>query len=103
MLMGWAGLIFFIIVIGGIYEMFEKGEKIQEDNYVKEQEEVERKQIDNQIENDRIRAINENLKLTNQIKRSDNSLSSQQILFGLISIVLGVVLTVLFFKNLYIN
>ena len=103
MLMGWAGLIFFIIVIGVIYEIVEKGEKIQEDNYVKEQEEVERKQIDNQIENDRIRAINENLKLTNQIKRSDNSLSSQQILFGLISIVLGVVLTVLFFKNLYIN
>lgn len=104
--MGWAGLIFFILVIGIIYEIGDKGEKIKKDKDTKEQKEIERKRIDDQIENKRLRMINENIKLTNQTK-IDNvleaSLSNKQVLFSLASISLGVILIVFLFKFIYMT
>lgn len=102
----WAGLIFFIIIISGIYELVKKGEEIQKDNEAKEQERIEAKRIDDQIENERLQAINENIKLTNQTKKDnqgDGSLSSQQILISLASISLGVILITFLFKFIYMT
>ena len=102
----WAGLIFFIIIISGIYELVKKGEEIQKDNEAKEQERIEAKRIDDQIENERLQAVNENMKLTNQTKKDnqgDESLSSQQILISLVSISLGVILITFLFKFIYMT
>lgn len=104
--MGWAGLIFFILVIGIIYEIGDKGEKIKKDKDTKEQKEIERKRIDDQIENERLRIINENIKLTNQTKIDnvlEGSLSNKQVLFSLASISLGVILIVFLFKFIYMT
>lgn len=104
--MGWAGLIFFILVIGIIYEIGDKGEKIKKDKDTKEQKEIERKRIDDQIENERLRIMNENIKLTNQTKIDnvlEGSLSNKQILFSLASISLGVILIVFLFKFIYMT
>lgn len=104
--MGWAGLIFFILVIGIIYEIGDKGEKIKKDKDTKEQKEIERKRIDDQIENERLRIMNENIKLTNQTKIDnvlEGSLSNKQVLFSLASISLGVILIVFLFKFIYMT
>lgn len=104
--MGWAGLIFFILVIGVIYEIGDKGEKIKKDKDTKEQKEIERKRIDDQIENERLCIINENIKLTNQTKIDnvlEGSLSNKQVLFSLASISLGVILIVFLFKFIYMT
>lgn len=113
--MTWAGGFVILVALTFIYEMVIKGEKVQQK--IDEEKAINHRLREEQIENDRIQILNENLKLTNEKSklRNENSrvvstevglnnyLSKDQLQISLLTIAVGIIFIILYFKLIHFN